>query len=151
MNRKNDAINNFYEGYNCSQAVVLAFKDLLPIDEKTLLEMSSSFGGGISRLRETCGAVSGMAIVLGILYGYSNPKSQEEKASHYARIQEVILKFEERNHSLVCRELLNLQDKHSSPIPTIRTKDFYDNRPCPKLIGDAAEILEEYIKEHPCI
>ena len=151
MNRKNDAINNFYEGYNCCQAVVLAFKDLLPIDEKTLLEMSSSFGGGISRLRETCGAVSGMAIVLGLLYGYSDPKSQEKKTNHYARVQEVILKFEEKNHSLVCRELLKLQDRHSAPIPTVRTKDFYNSRPCVKLIGDATDLLEEYIKEHPCI
>ena len=149
MNRKNDAVNYFYEGYNCSQSVVLAFKELLPIDEKTLLEMSSSFGGGISRLRETCGAVSGMAIILGLLYGYSDPESHEKKTEHYARVQDVILKFEERNHSLVCRELLNLQDKHSTPTPAARTKDYYNNRPCPKLIGDAVEILEEYIKEHP--
>ena len=151
MNRRNDAINYFYEGYNCAQAVVLAFKDLLPIDEKILLEMAGSFGGGISRLRETCGAVSGMAIVLGILYGYNDPKSHELKSKHYQLVQEVILQFETKNHSLVCRDLLNIKDKHSSPIPTIRTKDYYDNRPCPNLIGDAVEILDNYIKEHPCI
>lgn len=148
MNRKNEATNYFYEGYNCSQSVVLAFKDLLPIDEKILLEMSSSFGGGISRLRETCGAVSGMAIVLGLLYGYSDPKSQEEKAKHYARVQEAILRFEEKNHSLVCRELLNIQDKHSTPTLEVRTKEYYDSRPCSKLISDAVEVLEEYIKKN---
>ena len=151
MNRRNDAINYFYEGYNCAQAVVLAFKDLLPIDEKILLEIASSFGGGISRLRETCGAVSGMAIVLGILYGYNDPKSHELKSKHYQLVQEVILQFETKNHSLVCRDLLNIKDKHSSPIPAIRTKDYYDNRPCPNLIGDAVEILDNYIKEYPCI
>ncbi len=147
MTRRESAENNFIEGYNCCQAVVLAFSDLLPVDRESLLKISSSFGGGIGRLRETCGAVSGIAIVLGLLYGYASPETGSVKADHYARIQEVILDFEKKNGSLVCRDLLNLADKHSTPEPSPRTADFYGKRPCQRYIGDAAELLELYLSK----
>lgn len=147
--RKELAIAYFKQGYNCSQSVVLAFKDLVNIDEKTLLKLASTFGGGMSRLREVCGAVSGMNIVLGLLYGYDAPETGEVKANLYSRVQELALKFEEKNDSIVCRELMHLETKHDSPIPTPRTNDFYTKRPCLNLIGYASEILEEYINTHP--
>lgn len=149
MDRKQLAMDYFMQGYNCSQAVVLAFKDLLDIDEKSLLKLASSFGGGMGRLREVCGSVSGMFIVLGLLYGYDVPDRGEIKTNQYKRIQEVAKEFEDLNGSIVCRELLHLNEKHSSYIPTPRTNDFYQKRPCKELIGMASEILDKYIKEHP--
>ena len=106
MTRREKAIENFYKGYNCSQSVVLAFKDLLPLDERMLCMLASSFGGGMARLREVCGCVSGMSIVAGLLYGYDGPDTGEAKNAHYRRIQELAREFEALNGSIVCRELL---------------------------------------------
>ena len=149
MTRKELAMNYFKEGYNCAQAVVLAFADLTGLDKSTLLKLSSSFGGGLGRLREVCGSVSGMAIILGILYGYDDSSAAEEKGAHYARIQEVAHAFEEKNGSIICRELLGLSTKHDSPTPEARTEGYYKKRPCVELVGDSAEILEEYIAKNP--
>lgn len=149
MTRKEMAIQNFLDGYNCSQSVVLAFADLLPIDITLLKRLSSSFGGGLGRMREVCGTVSGMAIVLGLLYGYDNPRDPEAKNAHYARIQEVSKLFEEKNGSIICRELLGLSIKHDVPIAEPRTETYYKKRPCKELAGQAAEILEDYIALHP--
>ena len=86
MTRREMAMANFMKGYNCSQSIVLAFSDMLDIDEKSLLKMASSFGGGMGRLREVCGSVSGMFMVAGLLYGYDRPETGQVKADHYARI-----------------------------------------------------------------
>ena len=148
MTRREAAMENFMKGYNCSQAVVLAFADVLGMDEDALLRLSSSFGGGMGRLREVCGAVSGMLIVAGLLYGYSEPDSLEHKNEHYARVQQLALEFERRRGSVVCRELLGLDVKHDTPVATPRTAEFYDKRPCMEIIGEVAEILDEYISKH---
>ena len=147
MTRREMAMANFMKGYNCSQSVVLAFADMLPVKESDLLKMASSFGGGMGRLREVCGSVSGMFIVIGLLYGYDGPETGPVKAEHYKRVQELAHRFEEKHGSIVCRELLGLNVKREAPIPEARTKEYYKKRPCPEIIGDAAEILEEYIKE----
>lgn len=147
--RREKAMALFEEGYNCAQSVFLAFADLHGIDERTAAALSSSFGGGMGRLREVCGAVSGMFMTAGVLYGYDDPKAKEEKAEHYARIQELAAAFEKENGSIVCRELLGLQVKKEAPTPEARTKEYYQKRPCRELVGDAAEILENYIAEHP--
>ena len=147
MSRREAAMNNFRSGYNCSQSIVKAFADLLPADEQMLLKMASSFGGGMGRLREVCGSVSGMFMVAGLLYGYDGPETGQVKADHYAKIQELAHRFEEKHGSIVCRELLNLGIRHDSPVPEARTKEYYKKRPCAEIIGDAAEILEQYIKE----
>ena len=147
MTRREMAMANFMKGYNCSQSVVLAFADMLPVKESDLLKMASSFGGGMGRLREVCGSVSGMFIVIGLLYGYDGPETGPVKAEHYKRVQELAHRFEEKHGSIVCRELLGLNVKREAPTPEARTKEYYKKRPCPEIIGDAAEILEEYIKE----
>lgn len=145
MSRKEEAMKLFEEGYNCSQAVALAFSDLVDVDRSTLAKMSLSFGGGVGRMREVCGAVSGMAIILGLVYGTDAPGVG--KAEHYARVQELAKKFEADNGSIVCRELLKMNNGvHSGPIPEERTSEFYKKRPCNELVGYAAEILEEYLK-----
>ena len=149
MTRRELAMENFMKGYNCSQSIVLAFSDMLKIDETTLSKLSSSFGGGMGRLREVCGSVSGMFMVAGLLYGYDGPETGQVKADHYARIQELARRFEEKHGSIVCRELLGLSVRHDVPIPEARTAEYYKKRPCPEIIGDAAEILEQYINENP--
>lgn len=148
LNRRLKAMEYFGEGYNCAQSVVLAFADLLPVEEqKTIIKMSSSFGGGMGRLREVCGAVSGMFLVMGALYGYDGPETGAPKAEHYARIQELAKRFEGQNGSIVCRELLGLKEKRQEPTPEARTEAYYKKRPCKELVGCAAEILEKYLEE----
>jgi C_GCAxxG_C_C family probable redox protein len=140
---------NFLKGYNCSQSIVLAFSDMLPVDEELLSKLASSFGGGMGRLREVCGSVSGMFMVAGMLYGYDGPETGQVKADHYARIQELARRFEEKHGSIVCREMLGLSVKREAPTPEARTEAYYKKRPCAEIIGDAAEILDQYIKENP--
>jgi C_GCAxxG_C_C family probable redox protein len=147
MTRREAAMANFMKGYNCSQSVVLAFADMIDIDEATLSKLSSSFGGGMGRLREVCGSVSGMFMVAGLLYGYDGAETGQVKADHYARIQELAKRFEEKHGSIVCRELLGLSVRHDIPVPEARTSEYYKKRPCPEIIGDAAEILEQFINE----
>lgn len=138
----------FRQGYNCSQAVVAAFCDELNLDRDTALRLSSSFGGGMGRMREVCGAVSGMFMVAGMMYGYSDPKDQEEKASHYERIQQLAAKFRDMNGSIICRELLGIGEKKESAVPEIRSTQYYKKRPCAELVRIAAGIMEDYIKEN---
>ena len=147
MTRREAAMANFMKGYNCSQSVVLAFADMIDIDEATLSKISCSFGGGMGRLREVCGSVSGMFMVAGLLYGYDGPETGQLKADHYARIQELARRFEEKHGSIVCRELLGLSVRHDVPVPEARSSEYYKKRPCPEIIGDAAEILEQFIAE----
>ena len=146
MTRKEQAIEYFKQGYNCTQAVVLTFKDVLTIDAEELCKIASPFGGGISRMRETCGAVTGMVLVLGNLVGYSTPETGEKKHELYKKTQEILKIFENRYGSLTCGKLLNLTQKHDDPKPSPRDHSFYLNRPCTELIGGAAEILEESLK-----
>ncbi len=149
MTRREAAIENFMKGYNCSQAVTLAFADLVDMDEKTLSKLASSFGGGMGRLREVCGSVSGMFMIAGLLYGYDGPETGQIKADHYAKIQELAKRFEEKHGTIICREMLGLDVRHDVPTPEARTKQYYEKRPCPEIIGDAAEILDQFIKENP--
>lgn len=157
MNHRKLAIENFLSGCNCSQAIMLAFCDITGLDEKTALKLSSSFGGGMGRLREVCGAFSGILMVVGCLYGYDEVKNPELKKEHYKRVQELAEAFKKATKgisksdgSIVCRELLGLnKDENSDFTPTERTPEFYRKRPCGEIIGTAAEILDLYIEEHP--
>lgn len=144
-----NAIELFKDGCNCSQAVFLAFEDKYGIDRKTALMLSSSFGGGMGRLREVCGCVSGMFMVAGVLYGYDNVKDYDAKKIHYERIQFLAKEFETRNGSIVCRQLLGLTEGKDVPAPEKRTESYYQKRPCAELVGIAAAIMEQYINENP--
>ena len=137
----------FCGGYNCAQAITVAFSDVTGLDEKFSAKIASSFGGGMGRMREVCGAVSGMLMVAGHLYGYDGPDEGEAKMTHYALVQELAGKFREQAGSIVCREIL--ENPPSDPTPTPRTAEFYKNRPCARLVVLAAEILDEYISAHP--
>ncbi len=136
------ACENFEEGYNCAQAVLLAFSDVIGLDKETILKLSSSFGGGMGRLREVCGAVSSMFMIAGILKGYTSPNNDEIKGNHYALIQELASDFKSKCGSIICRELLGLPDGADSPVPSKRTEEYYQERPCKNCIKIAAEIIE---------
>jgi len=141
------ARNFFRQGYNCAQSVFLTFHQECGMDFQTAARLSSSFGAGMGRLREVCGAVTGMFMVAGILYGYTEPAEQRAKTEHYQRIQYLAKEFEDKNHSIICRELLGLEKGKDSPIPELRTAAYYANRPCELLVGMAAEMMEKYINE----
>ena len=137
----------FIEGYNCSQAVFCAYCDVTGIEIDAAARMASSFGGGLGRLREVCGTVSGAALVLGIARGYSNPKDYAAKKAHYALVQEFARRFREVNGSIVCRELLKGISATEGGAPEARTEAYYRKRPCPNLAYCAAEILDEMLTE----
>lgn len=136
----------FSQGYNCSQAVLLTFAEELGLPFDTAARLSSSFGGGMGRLREVCGAVSSMFMIAGLVDGYTDPQDHAEKTAHYKRIQELAEAFREKNGSIVCRELLGLsQTGASHHEPEKRTETYYKKRPCKALVGDAAKIAAEYL------
>ena len=135
----------FRAGYNCSQAVLLAFSDVTGLDESKVAALSSSFGGGMGRLREVCGAVSGAFMVAGLIWGTYPPSDREAKARHYERIQNLAAEFKKKNGSILCRELLGLPGA-SAPVPEERTADYYRRRPCEEYVKIAAEILEEELE-----
>ena len=145
MERKETAKDYFKKGYNCAQSVVMAFHDVTGLTEEESARLASSFGGGLGRMREVCGAVSGMAIVAGILYGYDDLKVPGAVGAHYALVQQLAGAFRERNGSIICRELLG-GAAATSPAPEPRTAEYYKKRPCVDLVGDAAEILDEYVR-----
>ena len=146
MSHREIAVNYFKQGYNCAQSVVMAFRDLTGYSEEESARLASSFGGGLARMREVCGTISGMAIVAGILYGYADPKVPGAAANHYALVQKLAEKFRERNGSIICRELLGDKSAlRSTPEP--RTEEYYKKRPCADLVGDAADFLDEIIEE----
>lgn len=135
----------FRQGYNCSQSVFCTFADEIGMDFDTALKLSSSFGGGMGRMREVCGAVSAMFMVAGLKYGYTEPDNKEVKTEHYRRIQQLAKEFRSKHGTIICRELLGV-DADDNPVPSDRTKEYYETRPCEKLIGDAAEIIGNYIQ-----
>lgn len=148
MDHREKAAELFVNGSNCAQAVAVAFCDVTGMSPKTAAKLSSSFGGGMGRMREVCGAVSGMLMVAGLLYGYDDPGEKDvNKRSHYARVQELAGAFREEVGSIVCREIL--KNPPSDPNPTPRTAEYYKTRPCARMVMTAARILDEYIAEHP--
>lgn len=135
----------FKSGYNCAQSVFLAYAQNYGIDKETALKLSSSFGGGMGRLREVCGAVSAMFMIAGLEFGYTEKNNDIAKARHYELIQNLANEFKKKNKSIICRELLGLEENVSSPVPSERTEQYYKERPCENLIGDACIILDKYL------
>ena len=139
----------FLEGYNCSQAVFCAFDDLTGLNLSESARLASSFGGGMGRLREVCGTVSGALLVLGLLLGYDDPGDMEAKKNHYHLVQEYASRFKEKNGTIICRELLTRAGlpAETGGTPEPRSEEFYRKRPCPALVCDAARILDEMLSE----
>lgn len=149
MTKREKAMRLFEEGYNCAQAVFGAFAEDLGLDFETAVKFSSAFGGGMGRLREVCGAVSGMFMVLSVKEGYTSPTANEEKMELYKKVQMLAAEFKEKNGgTYICRELLTNVDVTKGHIPEDRTPEYYKKRPCVKFVGDAAEIMENYLNKN---
>ncbi|MBQ8350649.1 MAG: C_GCAxxG_C_C family protein [Clostridia bacterium] len=155
MGHKELARELFIGGYNCSQAVFAAFCDVTGLAREDALRLSSSFGGGMGRMREVCGAVSGMLMVAGMLWGYTSPTDDGAKKEHYALVQSLAAQFKERTRggSIICRELLcalSAEKKAAADTgttPTARNDEFYKVRPCLRFVECAADLLDELIAE----
>lgn len=149
MTRGEQAEQLFLTGYNCPQSVALAFADRLGIEKETLARMVSPFGGGCCRMREICGAASGMMLILGLTEGYADPTDGEGKAVLYAHGQQLLRAFAERNGkgSYICADILAKPRAPEAPIPEARTAGYYQKRPCAKIVRAAAEVLAEYLGE----
>ena len=136
----------FKSGYNCAQAVVGAFADLYGVPQDVALRMSASFGGGMGRMRLTCGAASGMFMLAGLENGCATTESPQKRAENYALVQELAAEFKEENGSLTCAELLGLRTgKTESPTPNSRTQEYYKNRPCAMMVESACRIFAKKI------
>lgn len=144
--RSEKARQNFLDGYNCCQAVLLAFDDVLGADADMLSAVASGFGGGMARMREVCGTVSAMGMAAGFMSPAIHPKNMAERTANYALVQELAGKFREENGSIICRELLGMARKPEtveSPAPSERTTEYYRKRPCPELVACSARIIAE--------
>lgn len=134
----------FMEGYNCSQSVFAAFSDLYEMDQDTALKLSTSFGGGLGRMREVCGAVSGMGMIAGLETGTSKKMDDEGKKYNYEVVQKLANEFKEISGSIICRELLGLEKEDAKDAtPQQRNQSYYNTRPCVQLVKDAADIVEQ--------
>jgi C_GCAxxG_C_C family probable redox protein len=147
MNHEEKARELFYAGYNCAQAVFCAYAEDMGLDVETAARLASSFGGGLGRLREVCGAVSGALMALGYLRGYSDPEDAAAKSAHYARVRELAERFREKNGTILCRELLKDVPVTPGGEPEKRTPEYYASRPCLRLVGEAAAILDDLLAE----
>ncbi len=136
------AEENFYNGYNCAQSVFWAYAADYGFDDETALKISSSFGGGMGRLREVCGAVTAMFAVAGLEYGYTDNNDDEVKAAHYKLIQDMAQKFKDKHNSIICAKLLNIEEEVTH-IPQKRNEEYYSSRPCNEFIKTACKILSE--------
>lgn len=145
MNRADRAEELFRQGYNCSQSVFAAFSDLVGMTTEEAARMASPFGAGFGKLREVCGAVSGMTLLAGFLRGYSDPEDYESKKELYALIQKMCAEFKDAEGSIICRELLGLKEGEDLAEPSVRTEEYYKSRPCIDACRTAAEIAEMYL------
>lgn len=142
MTKREIAEKHFLSGCNCAQAVLSAFSKEIGLSEEECKKLASSFGGGMGRMRLVCGAFTAMLMVSGLLAGYSDTSDSEAKTAHYKLVQELACEFKKLHGTLICNELLG-GNADTSFTPTPRTEDFYKTRPCKKIIGDCAEIIEK--------
>ena len=148
--RADEAERLFRQGYNCSQSVFAGFADIVGMTTEQAAKVSSPFGAGFGKMREVCGAVSGMTMLAGYLLGYDKPTNQTGKKALYARIQAMCRAFERTEGSMICRELLGLKKGEDLGEPAVRTEEYYRSRPCVHACRRAAQIAEQYIlnREH---
>ena len=133
----------FKAGYNCAQSVIGAFDGETGLDFESAMKLAASFGGGMGRLREVCGALTGLFMVVGLQKGYCLPDDHEGKTAHYQLVQDLAKQFREQYGSLLCRDLLQLEEKVSDPTPEIRSTDYYRRRPCLEYVRFAAGLLDQ--------
>ena len=146
-NKSQIARELFLSGANCAQAVLGAFAEECGLELETALRIASGFGGGFARMREVCGTVSGMYLVMNFLYGYSDLQDKKVKDLHYCRLRRLADLFQKETSSVICRDLLALgKGEEISPESSARTAQYYQKRPCADLAALAASIVEKEIR-----
>ena len=145
MDRQDRAEELFRKGYNCSQSVFAAFADVMGMSVEEAAKIASPFGAGFGKLREVCGAVSGMTLAAGYLKGYDDPADYEGKKELYRLIQKMCAEFEESEGTIICRELLGLKKVEDLTEPSVRTEEYYRSRPCVGACRTAAGIAEKHL------
>ena len=141
------ALNHFLNGMTCAQAVLCAFEDVTGLDRDTAMKVAASFGGGLGGRRDVCGALTGALMALGLVKGWTTPGDGEAKKAHYARTQALARGFEEKEGAIACRALLNAAGITPQAQPEARTPEYYARRPCPRLVREAAALLDEALRE----
>ncbi len=142
------ARNYFTAGYNCAQAVAMAFDDIMDMDVNMVARTAAPFGGGMGRMREVCGAVSGMTLVAGAISPSIDPKNMDERKANYALVQNFAAQFRAENGDIVCRRLLGLEpatESSETAMPSERTAEYYRKRPCVEYVATAARIVAEHL------
>lgn len=145
MNGVERAVSCFDEGFSCSQAVLSAFGPQLGLDRETALRVAAGFGGGMGHRGETCGAVTGAFMVIGLKCGRSAVDNQEAKETAYTLVNEFVDEFESRNGSVICRELLGCDISTPEGLELAREMNLLTTR-CPNFVRDAAEIIEQVLE-----
>ena len=144
------AVGYFKSGYNCAQAVVMAYDDIMDLSVEALAKIAAPFGGGMGRMREVCGTVSGMTFIAGAICPAITPQNLEERKANYALVQHFAQRFRQENGDIVCRRLLGLEpmaERSETPMPSQRTEEYYRKRPCAEYVASAARIVAEYLAE----
>lgn len=137
----------FMKGYNCCQSVFAAFAPRFGITEEFALKLSCSLGGGIGRMREVCGAVSGMSLLVSLCNGNTDPQNSDAKEENYRTVRMLAELFREKQGTIICKELLGLTEMEKQARPEDRTASYYQSRPCPHLVKNAAIIMEHYLDQ----
>lgn len=135
------SVTLFEEGYNCSQAVFMTYANRYGIETEMAAKLATSFGGGMGRLREVCGAVSAMSLVLGLEYPFTDTKNKTSKNLNYSKVQYAANKFKDEMGSYICADLLNIKRIAESPVSTDRNEAYYTSRPCTRCVAKASEII----------
>jgi C_GCAxxG_C_C family probable redox protein len=141
MTKIEEAVAYFKDGFSCSQAIVAAYGPSVGLDRDTALKIASGFGGGMGRLAETCGAVTGAFMVLGLTFG-SAASDREAKEAVYTRVREFAERFKARHGSLLCRDLLGCDLNTPEGLALAQEKKL-SSTVCPPYVETAAKILEE--------
>jgi C_GCAxxG_C_C family probable redox protein len=134
----------FKEGYSCSQSILMAFAPLFDLDRETAARLAASFGGGVARRGETCGAVNGAFMVLGLKFGHTSALDLDSKEKTYRAVQEFISQFQMRNRSITCNQLLDLDVSTPDGLQTAHDTQLFSTR-CPGFVEDAVDILDQLL------
>ena len=148
MTKGESAKENFMSGLNCSQAVAAAFAEEMNMPKSLVEKLTVGFGGGMGRMREVCGGVSGMFMAIGLFFGYDEPDGAQAKKELYSYVRALADKFKESEGSIICRELLAGVKTQPGPDPEPRNTADYKKRPCPELVAYAAQLTEDFLNEH---
>ncbi|MBO5293482.1 MAG: C_GCAxxG_C_C family protein [Lachnospiraceae bacterium] len=143
QSRIEEAVKLFESGYGCCQAVFTTYADLFGIDRETALKLSGPLSAGIGRMREVCGVVSAMAMLTGLKQGFTDPSDEAGKTAAYEKVRTMSDRLKEEMGSILCRELLGLDQREESAKPAARTAEYYASRPCSRMVAAAAKVIEE--------